>query len=50
MTAATLNTLHNLSFYLQLMAEIRAAIEADRFPAFLAERLANLAGPVGELG
>jgi queuine tRNA-ribosyltransferase len=50
MTAATLNTLHNLSFYLQLMAEIRAAIEADRFPAFRAERLANLAGPVGELG
>lgn len=33
MTAATLNTIHNLHFYLQLMAEMRRAIEEDRFEA-----------------
>jgi len=31
MTAATLNTLHNLSFYQGLMARLRRAIEEDRF-------------------
>ncbi|MFA7437756.1 tRNA guanosine(34) transglycosylase Tgt [Castellaniella sp.] len=30
-TGARLNTLHNLHFYLQLMAEMRAAIEEGRF-------------------
>jgi queuine tRNA-ribosyltransferase len=30
-TGARLNTLHNLHFYLDLMAQMRAAIEADRF-------------------
>ncbi len=34
------NTLHNLHFYLGLMAEVRAAIEAGRFEAFRRERLA----------
>jgi queuine tRNA-ribosyltransferase len=31
MSAATLHTIHNLSFYLRLMARIRSAIEAGRF-------------------
>ncbi len=31
---ARLNTIHNLHFYLELMREIRAAIEAGRFEAF----------------
>jgi queuine tRNA-ribosyltransferase len=34
------NTLHNLHFYLQLMSDARAAIEAGRFEAFRRERLA----------
>ena len=34
------NTLHNLHFYLSLMAEARAAIEGGRFEAFRRERLA----------
>ncbi len=34
MTAATLNTLHNLSFYLDLMGEIRDAIEFGSFESF----------------
>jgi queuine tRNA-ribosyltransferase len=36
MTASTLNTIHNLHFYLDLMRRIRLAIEEDRFAAFLA--------------
>ena len=32
---ARLNTIHNLHYYLQLMREIRAAIDADRFQAFV---------------
>jgi queuine tRNA-ribosyltransferase len=36
MTASTLNTIHNLHFYLDLMGRIRLAIEEDRFAAFLA--------------
>jgi queuine tRNA-ribosyltransferase len=35
-----LNTLHNLHFYLSLLAQARAAIEAGRFEAFRRERLA----------
>jgi queuine tRNA-ribosyltransferase len=31
---ARLNTIHNLHYYLQLMREMRAAIDADRFQAF----------------
>ena len=34
---ARLNTIHNLHYYLQLMREMRAAIDADRFPAFVAQ-------------
>ena len=37
--ALRLNTLHNLHFYLSLMAEARAAIEARRFEAFRRERV-----------
>jgi queuine tRNA-ribosyltransferase len=33
---ARLNTIHNLHYYQQLMTEIRAAIEADAFAAFVA--------------
>lgn len=35
--SARLNTIHNLHFYLQLMLEIRQAIEQDRFASFHAE-------------
>ncbi|HYD96420.1 MAG TPA: tRNA guanosine(34) transglycosylase Tgt [Noviherbaspirillum sp.] len=34
---ARLNTIHNLHYYLQLMREIRAAIDADRFQVFVAQ-------------
>jgi queuine tRNA-ribosyltransferase len=34
MTAATLNTVHNVQFYLDTMRSIREAIEFDRFEAF----------------
>ena len=34
------NTLHNLTFYLSLMAEARCAIEGGRYDAFRRERLA----------
>lgn len=37
MTAKTLNTIHNLEFYLDLMRRLRSAIEEDRFPALRAE-------------
>jgi queuine tRNA-ribosyltransferase len=37
MTASTLNTIHNLHFYLELMRRIRLAIEEDRFSAFLVQ-------------
>jgi len=33
MTSATLNTIHNLTFYQRLMARLRTAIEFDRFEA-----------------
>jgi queuine tRNA-ribosyltransferase len=36
-----LNTLHNLHFYLQLMRELRAAIEAGRLDAFARDFLAR---------
>jgi queuine tRNA-ribosyltransferase len=35
--AARLHTIHNLHYYLNLMARIRAAIEADEFAAFARE-------------
>ena len=34
---ARLNTIHNLHYYLQLMREMRAAIDADRFQAFVTQ-------------
>jgi queuine tRNA-ribosyltransferase len=40
-----LNTIHNLYFYQQLMAEIRAAIEAKRFDAYATEFYALLGRP-----
>jgi queuine tRNA-ribosyltransferase len=36
---AHLNTVHNLRYYQRLMADIRAAIEADRFDEFMTEIL-----------
>jgi queuine tRNA-ribosyltransferase len=42
MSAATLNTIHNLHFYLDLMRRIRSAIEEDRFPALLRELRSRL--------
>jgi queuine tRNA-ribosyltransferase len=42
MLGAQLTSLHNLHFYLQLMREMRAAIVADRFPQWAAERVARL--------
>jgi tRNA-guanine family transglycosylase len=44
MTAATLNTIHNLTFYQGLMARLRQAIEEDRFASerrALVERLSQ---------
>jgi queuine tRNA-ribosyltransferase len=38
---ARLNTMHNLHFYLDLMARIRASIKAGRFREFAAETLAR---------
>jgi queuine tRNA-ribosyltransferase len=45
MTARTLNTIHNLHFYLELMRRIREAIEADRYPGFMRE-LADIDNPL----
>jgi queuine tRNA-ribosyltransferase len=39
MTAATLNTLHNLHFYLDTMSRIRKAIEFGTFEGFRREFL-----------
>lgn len=47
MTAATLNTIHNLSFYLALMGYIREAIEEDRFDSFRRDMTAKLSQPTG---
>jgi queuine tRNA-ribosyltransferase len=43
---ARLATIHNLRYYQKLMADIRAAIEADRFDAFRAEFYAMRELPV----
>jgi queuine tRNA-ribosyltransferase len=45
MTASTLNTIHNLHFYLDLMRRIRLSIEEDRFAAFLDESRSGLDSP-----
>ncbi len=42
MTAATLNTIHNLTFSLALMGYIRKAIEEDRFESFRRDMVARL--------
>ncbi len=42
MLGAQLATLHNLSFYLDLMAQMRAAIAAGDFPAWARQRVAEL--------
>ncbi len=42
MTASSLNTIHNLSFYFDLMRRIRLAIEEDRFDAFRKEWTSKL--------
>ncbi len=44
MLGMRLCTLHNLYFYNQMMAEIRAAIEEDRYPAYKAQKLADMQG------
>ncbi len=46
---ARLNTIHNLFYYQQLMREMRAAIEADSFPAFVAAFHADRQVLAGEL-
>ena len=40
---ARLNTLHNLHFYLDLMRQMRAALDEGRFAAFCRETLARRA-------
>jgi queuine tRNA-ribosyltransferase len=40
---ARMNTVHNLHYYLQLMREMRAAIDADRFQAFVVQFRADRA-------
>ena len=45
MTASSLNTIHNLSFYFDLMRRIRLAIEEDRFEPFRKEWTERLATP-----
>ena len=43
MLGGRLNTIHNLHYYLQLMREMREAIEAGRFAAFAAQFAADRA-------
>jgi queuine tRNA-ribosyltransferase len=45
MTSSSLNTIHNLSFYFDLMRGIRLAIEEDRFESFRREWTEKLATP-----
>jgi len=44
MTAATLNTIHNLTFYQGLVARLRKAILEDRFPSERRELVDRLSG------
>lgn len=46
MTASTLNTLHNLTFYLDTMRRIRDAIAFQTFEKFKLEFLASVSGPL----
>jgi queuine tRNA-ribosyltransferase len=34
---AQLNTIHNIHYYLNLMSEIRDALDQDQFPEFIKE-------------
>ena len=45
---ARLNTIHNLHYYVALMAGLRAAIEEDRLPAFAATFAADRASGQGD--
>ena len=46
---ARLNTIHNLRYYQRLMAEIRQAIEDDRFDDFVVEFYARMGKAVPPL-
>ncbi|MDO4626490.1 MAG: tRNA guanosine(34) transglycosylase Tgt [Pasteurellaceae bacterium] len=46
---ARLNTIHNLRYYQRLMAQIRQAIEQDRFEQFVSEFYAKIGKPVPPL-
>lgn len=46
MSAATLNTIHNLHFYLELMRQIRSAIEGDRLDSLVKDLRNRLDAPV----
>jgi queuine tRNA-ribosyltransferase len=46
MSAATLNTIHNLHFYLELMRRIRAAVEEDRFASLATDLGTRLDEPL----
>jgi queuine tRNA-ribosyltransferase len=46
MLGPILLTAHNLTFYQRLMVESRGAIESDRFPEFLSEKLAKWGGEI----
>ncbi len=46
---ARLNTIHNLRYYQRLMAEIRQAIEEDRFDDFVVEFYARIGKEVPPL-
>jgi len=48
MTACTLNTLHNLTFYLDTMRRIRDAISFRSFETFKQEFLASVSGPLSD--
>ncbi len=49
-TGLRLASLHNIYFYLNMMTQIREAIEADRFAEFKSRLLADLERGVEELG
>ena len=49
MLGPILLSIHNLTYYQRLMAEIRQAIEADRFLELFQAKMAALAGVVARL-
>ncbi len=48
MLGARLLSLHNIAFYMRLLAEMRTAIAQDRFEVWRREWRANYAGPTGD--